>query len=49
VAIRSVVGIESLVWLTDVGGLSRQEAAHVMQWSAQALLHEAMNSGPPTT
>jgi AcrR family transcriptional regulator len=47
-AIRSAVGIESMVWLTDVAGLSRAQAARVMQWSAKALLHEAMSSGPPT-
>jgi hypothetical protein len=29
-AIRSAVGIEALVWLTDVAGLSREEAAGVM-------------------
>jgi len=45
VAIRSAVGIESMVWLTDVAGMSRIEAAKLMQWSAQALLHEAMGQG----
>jgi len=34
-AIRSTVGIEALVWLTDVAGLSREEAAGVMLWSAR--------------
>lgn len=42
VAVRSAVGIESLVWLTDVAGLSRDQAADLMQWSAQALLHQAL-------
>jgi AcrR family transcriptional regulator len=37
-AIRCVVGIEALVWLTDVAGLSREEAARQMRWSARALL-----------
>ena len=41
-AIRSVCGIEALVWLTDVGGLSRQEAAENMRWSALALLRAAL-------
>src|SRR3954463_8067099 len=41
-AIRSSVGIESLVWLTDVAGLSRAEAADVMRWSGQALLRSAL-------
>lgn len=39
IAIRSAIGIEALVWLTDVAGLSRVEAAELMQWSARALLH----------
>jgi AcrR family transcriptional regulator len=41
-AIRSAVGIEALAWLTDVGGLSRAEAAELMCWSAQALLQAAL-------
>ncbi|MBI1352496.1 MAG: TetR/AcrR family transcriptional regulator [Actinomycetales bacterium] len=44
-AIRSAAGIEALVWLTDVGGLSREEAAEVMHASALAILREAMRSG----
>ena len=46
-AIRSVVGIEALAWLTDVARLSREEAVGLMRWSAQALLHAALNGGPP--
>ena len=42
-AIRSAVGIEALVWLTDVAGLSRDEARDVMRWSARALLHAALD------
>jgi AcrR family transcriptional regulator len=41
-AIRSVVGVEALVWLTDIGGLSREEAAASMRWSARALLDAAV-------
>jgi AcrR family transcriptional regulator len=41
-AIRSAVGIEALVWLTDIAGLSREEAAELMRWSAQALLGAAL-------
>lgn len=41
-AIRASVGIEALVWLTDVAGLSREEAARNMQWSARALLRAAV-------
>lgn len=48
-AIRSAVGIEALVWLTDIGGLSRVQAGRVMRWSAQALLHEALTNDPPPT
>jgi AcrR family transcriptional regulator len=48
-AIRSAVGIESLVWLTDVAGLNRDQAAKMMTWSAMAMLHAAMNSAPPLT
>jgi AcrR family transcriptional regulator len=36
-ATRCAVGIEALVWLTDVAQLSREEAIEVMRWSAQAL------------
>jgi AcrR family transcriptional regulator len=41
-AIRSAVGIEALVWLTDVAGLSRKEAVQLMRWSAGALLRSAL-------
>jgi hypothetical protein len=42
IAIRSVAGIEPLVWLTDVGRLSRVEAVEVMKASAQAVLRSAI-------
>lgn len=48
-AIRSATGIEAFVWLTDVARLSRQEAVHVMRWSARALLESAMTRGAPGT
>lgn len=41
-AIRATLGIESLVWLTDVGGLSRAEAVELMRSSARALLAAAL-------
>jgi AcrR family transcriptional regulator len=41
-AIRSATGIEALVWLTDVAGLSRDEATALMRGSAQALLRSAI-------
>jgi len=41
-AIRSASGIEALVWLTDIAGLSRKEAVQLMRWSAGALLRSAL-------
>jgi AcrR family transcriptional regulator len=41
-AIRATVGIEPLVWLTDVGGLSREDAAELMRTSARTLLRAAL-------
>src|ERR1700694_227553 len=41
-AIRSATGIEALVWLTDVAGLSRDEAVVLMRSSAQALLRSVL-------
>lgn len=46
-AIRSATGIEALAWLTDVAKLSPQDAAHLMRWSAQALLHAALTGSAP--
>jgi AcrR family transcriptional regulator len=46
-AIRSAVGIEALAWLTDIGGLTREDAAASMRWSAHALLAAALSTGPP--
>jgi AcrR family transcriptional regulator len=48
-AIRSVIGIEALAWLTDVGGLSRADAVELMRWSARSLLDAALSSSPPPT
>ena len=39
IAIRSATGIESLVWLIDVAGLSREDAADMMLESARAVFH----------
>lgn len=44
-AIRSATGIEALVWLTDVAGLSRDDATDLMRWSARALLQSALAGG----
>lgn len=37
-AIAATVGIDALVWLTDIAGQSREEAVEVMRWSARSLL-----------
>jgi AcrR family transcriptional regulator len=47
-AIRSAAGIEGLVWLTDIAGLSRKEAVQLMRWSAGALLRSALADGGAT-
>jgi AcrR family transcriptional regulator len=50
-AIRSAAGIEALVWLTDVGGLARLQAAGVMHATAMAIYEDAVRRGawPPRT
>ena len=48
-AIRTAVGIEALAWLTDVAGLTREDAVGLMSWSAQALLQSALTWTPPGT
>ena len=48
-AVRCAIGVEALVWLTDIGGLSREEAAEIMRWSAQSLLSAALTASPPPT
>jgi AcrR family transcriptional regulator len=45
-AIRSACGIEALVWLTDIGGLSRDEAVELMRWSARSLLQSSLSNVP---
>ncbi len=42
-AIRATAGIEPMIWLCDIGGLSRPDAVKLMKWSAHALLDAAMN------
>ncbi len=41
-AIAAAVGIDTLVWMTDVAGLSRSEATELMRWSARALLRSTL-------
>ncbi len=41
--IGATLGIEALVWLTDVGGLSREEAVEVMRSNARTLLQSVLD------
>ena len=43
-ATRASCGIESLVWLTDVAGLSREEAVELMRWSARSLYEATLRT-----
>jgi len=45
-AIRATVGIESFVWLVDVGGLSRRAAIDLMHGSARTLFAAALARKP---
>jgi len=47
VAIRAAAGIEALVWLTDIAGLSRDEAGELMRWSARAMLRAVLAGDRP--
>jgi AcrR family transcriptional regulator len=49
IAIRSAIGIESFVWLTDVAGLSTPDAVETMRWSARSLLDTARRGSLPAT
>ncbi len=44
IAIRSATGIEALVWLTDVAGLSRRQALDVMRSNAQAICRASIET-----
>lgn len=41
-AVRSATGIEALVWLTDVAGLTSPDARELMRWSARTMLQSAL-------
>jgi AcrR family transcriptional regulator len=41
-AVRATIGIESLVWLTDIAGVSQKEALATMRRSARAILRCAL-------
>jgi AcrR family transcriptional regulator len=44
-AIRATTGIEALVWLTDIAGLSREEALEIMRSSGITLARSAITTG----
>ncbi len=46
VAIRSATGIESLIWLVDIAGYTRDEAAETVRHTARTLLDAALRDGP---
>jgi AcrR family transcriptional regulator len=46
-AIRAATGIEAFVWLVDVAGLPREDAASTMRWTGRALLRAALADGGP--
>lgn len=45
-AIRATCGIEALIWLTDIGGLSRRQAVDLMRASASTLAAAALSDSP---
>ena len=47
-SIRATLGIEPFVWLTDIAGLSRDEAVELMRDSARTLLRAALQGPAPT-
>lgn len=46
-AIRATTGVEALIWLEDVAGLSAADARELMCWSARSLLEAARRVPPP--
>jgi AcrR family transcriptional regulator len=47
VAIRSSIGIEAYVWLTDVADVSPDDATAVMRWTARSQLDAALQGSLP--
>lgn len=43
VAIRASTGIEALIWLVDIAGYTREQAAETVRHTARALLDAALN------
>ena len=48
VALRSVCGIETRVWLGDVAGLGREDIRELQLWLARAVLARSLDEPPPT-
>ncbi|MDP1795434.1 MAG: TetR/AcrR family transcriptional regulator [Acidimicrobiales bacterium] len=46
-ALRAATGIEARVWLTDIGGLSSEEASEMLRWIGLGLLRGARATRPP--
>lgn len=46
-AIGATIGIEPLIWLTDMAGVERKRASALMQWSARTLLKAALGGDLP--
>jgi AcrR family transcriptional regulator len=42
VALAASIGIETLVWLTDIAGLSREQAVRQLLWTARSLTQGAL-------
>jgi AcrR family transcriptional regulator len=47
-AISATVGIDALVWLTDIARLSRPDAVELMRWSARRLLTATLTDAAGT-
>ncbi len=46
-AIRATLGIEAMVWLVDVAGVSREQAVDIMRSSASTLLRSSIDDAAP--
>jgi hypothetical protein len=46
-AIRATLGIEALIWLTDVAGVPREQAVDILRSSARTLLRAAIADAAP--
>lgn len=44
-AVAAAVGIEGFVWLTDIAGLPKKDAADLLVWTARSIVTAAMGTG----